>query len=181
MDADAAPAATAGPTATAAPAAPAAPAVPGAAPPAVPAAARSASSRDRVSTVAGIVIIAALCAICVALVFRGGGYVASSWLPLAIVTAALALLVTLSGPAAVSDRFQKVLLGLFGVQVVWTFASMIWASSTGNAWEEANRTLFYAVAIALVFVAVRWAGLVGLTALAGMLAGRSGREHPGPE
>ena len=135
---------------------------------------RSVTTRDRVPAVAGIVIIAVLCVICVALAFRGGGYVASTWLPLAIVTAALALLVTIGGPAAVSDRFQKILLGLFGVQVAWTFASMIWASSTGNAWEEANRTLFYAVAIALTFVAVRWAGLAGLTALPAMLAGTIG-------
>lgn len=133
-----------------------------------------ARSRDNVAMVVGLVVIALLCVVCAALVVRGGGYVASTWLPLAIGTAALALLVIVSGPRANSDRFQKVLLALFGALAVWTSASLIWASSTGSAWEAANRTLLYAVIIGLTFVAVRWAGLAGLTAVAGMLLGTIG-------
>ena len=73
-----------------------------------------------------------------------------------------------------SSRFQKVVLGLFAAQVVWTVASIIWATSAGDAWEEINRTLFYALGVALTFVAVRWARQAGLNALAVLLSGTVG-------
>jgi len=85
--------------------------------------------------------------------------------------AALALLVTIAGPRLSSSRLQKSLLALFVLQTVWTAVSLLWASSLANAWEETNRTLFYALALLLVFAALRWAGVTGLKALAVSIAG----------
>jgi hypothetical protein len=124
----------------------------------------------RAATALGVVIIVVLCAVSLILAFRGGAYGPADWLPLMVAVAAFAVVVCLGGPAVVSDRFQKVLLGLFAAQAVWTAASILWATSLGNTWEETNRTLLYAVGAALVFAAVRWAGLKGLTVLATLLA-----------
>ena len=44
------------------------------------------------------------------------------------------------------------LLLLLGLLAAWTAASLLWAGSRSNAWEETNRTLFYLVAVALVVV-----------------------------
>ena len=128
----------------------------------------------RVATMTGTVVIALLCAVCLGLAFQGGGYTPSSWLPFLIGTAALAVVAAVSGPTALSGRFQKVLLALFVAQVVWTAASILWAGSAANVWEEANRSLFYAAGAALAFVAVRWAGRAGLTALAALVTGMIG-------
>ncbi len=119
----------------------------------------------RVSTVAGVTVIVLLCAVCLGLAFRSGAYRPVDWLPFLIGVAALAVVAGMSGPAVLSGRVQKVLLGLFGAQAAWTAASLLWATSTANAWEETNRTLFYATAMTLVFVAVRWTGALGLRAL----------------
>jgi hypothetical protein len=124
----------------------------------------------RAASALGIVVILVLCGFSMALAFRGGAYGPADWLPLMVAIVAFAVIVCLGGPAVVSDRFQKLLLGLFAAQAVWTAASMLWATSLGNTWEEINRTLLYAVGVALVFAAVRWAGLKGLTALATLLA-----------
>ena len=76
----------------------------------------------------------------------------------------------MSGPApAAFGRFRLVLIGLFAAQAVWTAASVLWASSLSNTWEEVNRTLFYAVGLALAMVGVRWIGRLGLRVLAALV------------
>ena len=64
------------------------------------------------------------------------------------------------------------LLLLLGLLAAWTAASLLWAGSRSDAWEETNRTLFYLVAVALVVVFVRLVGprswiwlIVGLIAV----------------
>jgi hypothetical protein len=128
-----------------------------------------AASRARAARTLGVVIIVILSMISLSLAFRSGAYGLADWLPHMIGVAALAVVVSLGGPAVFSDRLQKIILALFAAQAVWTAASILWATSAGNAWEEINRTLFYAVTIALVFAAVRWAGSKALTALATLI------------
>jgi hypothetical protein len=130
----------------------------------------TAPSIDRGPTVAGILLIALLAGVCVALVYENGAYGPRSWLPAVIGVAALAIVATIAGPALWSERFQKILVALFGLQALWTAASIIWATSQANAWEETNRTFLYAVAVALSFVAVRWARRLGLRILALLIA-----------
>ena len=120
----------------------------------------------RGTTAAGLVTIGLLLAITLSLVFQGGAYGPSTWLPLMVAVGALALTLALAGPAVSSSRLQKALLAIFALQAVWTAASVLWAGSQANAWEEANRTLFYLVIICLAFVAIRWSDVLGLKALA---------------
>lgn len=129
---------------------------------------------NQVARVTGVVLVGVACGVCLLLAFRSGAYSASSWLPVLIGVAALALVVTVAGPALSVGGWQKALLALFAGQAVWTAASILWAPSMANAWEETNRTLFYVLGVALVFVAVRWAGQVGLRALTLFLTGAIG-------
>jgi O-Antigen ligase len=123
----------------------------------------------RGASVGGVLIIFLLCAVCVGLAFQSGAYTPRNWLPSLAGVAVLALVVSLAGPSVSSGRFQKILLGLFAAQTLWTAASIMWATSAANAWEEINRTLFYAIVGVLVFVAVRWSGRRGLKALVALL------------
>ena len=124
------------------------------------------TSPRRGVTVAGIGLIVLLFAVSVGLVLPGGSYAPYTWLPLMAAVAGLALVIALAGPAVFSGRYQKILLAVFALQAVWTAASVFWADSQANAWEETNRTLFYALTLALAFTAVRWAGPAGLRAVA---------------
>ena len=128
---------------------------------------------DRPPSQAGVIVgigaAVLLCAACLGLAFQGGAYSPADWLPFLVGIAALGLMLAVSGPSLLSSRFQNLLLVIFGLQTVWTAASMLWAASLGNTWEEINRTLLYAVGVTLAFAAVRWAGKAGLDALAGLL------------
>jgi len=85
-------------------------------------------------------------------------YSPGDWLPLMIAVALLAAVACVWGPSLRLSRTQKILLGLFVLQALWTAASMLWAWSASNAWQETNRTLFYVLAAIVVFSAVRWTG-----------------------
>ena len=113
--------------------------------------------------ISSLVVLALLCALTLALAYEGGAYGPATWLPFSIGVAALAVVLGTSAPTLTADRLQKVILALFAAQTAWTFASLLWASSTANAWEEANRTVFYALVIALTFAAMRWGRRIALT------------------
>ena len=138
------------------------------APPAVAEAPRP-GPPPRAFAIAGIVVVAIVAVCCLGLAFRSGAYSPADWLPFLIGIAALACVVAVSGPVVRAGRVQRVLLALFALLAVWTVLSIFWATSRGDTWEEINRTLFYAVTVALVFAAVRWAGPLGLRVLTGLL------------
>ncbi len=143
-------------------------------PPTAPAPSAAPAPPSRATAIAGVVIMALLCAVSLGLAFRSGAYGPADWLPFLIGLAALAIVVSVSGPVVLFGRLQKALLALFGAQAVWTTASILWATSLGNAWQEINRTFLYAVGVALAFAAVRWAGSVGVKALAALVTGAVG-------
>jgi hypothetical protein len=119
---------------------------------------------------AGTVLMALMSATCLALALSHGAYQPADWLPYSLGLAALGIVVCLSGAApAPFGRLRLVILGIFAAQAVWTTASMLWATGHADAWEEINRTLFYAVGMLLAAVAVRWAGRLGLWLLAGFV------------
>ena len=126
--------------------------------------------RDRAGTVAGLAVAALLFAASVGLMLQGGAYDASTWLPFLAALAALAIPLAAGGPIVTSSRFQKMVLAVFALQAVWTAASVFWAGSQNNAWQETNRTLLYAFTLVLAFTAVRWAGSAALKALAAAVA-----------
>ncbi len=121
---------------------------------------------DRSKAVAGLGLVGLLLAVSAGLVFQGGSYGPSTWLPIMVAVAALGLVVAVAGPAVSSGRIPKIILAMFALQTIWTAASFFWAESQANAWEEANRTVFYLTALLLTFVAVRWAGTAALKAIA---------------
>ncbi|MBN1461766.1 MAG: O-antigen ligase family protein [Armatimonadetes bacterium] len=131
---------------------------PGAAPPAA-----------RVEIIAGLVVLVLLAAVCLGLAFRGGAYGPAEWLPFLIGVTALAVMLAAAGPTLRCTRLQWVAFALFAAQALWTAASLLWASSRANAWEETNRTLLYAVGVVVVVAAVRWSGPRGLKVLAALL------------
>ncbi len=110
----------------------------------------------------GLGLLLFLSAVELPLAFRAGGYFPRSWMPVAIVVAAIALVMVVSGPTPRLTRVQGALLGMFLFQAVWTIASLLWAGSRANAWDEADRTLLYLVGAGLATVAVGWAGPRGL-------------------
>lgn len=100
-----------------------------------------------------------------------GGFPATIWYGGALVLLALvavlaaARLPDLLGP----PRTTWWATGLLAAFTAWSFASILWADSKGDAWDGANRTLLYLLVYAL-FARWRWpAG--GATALLGLYAG----------
>ncbi|HEX8121471.1 MAG TPA: O-antigen ligase family protein [Solirubrobacteraceae bacterium] len=134
---------------------------------------------------AGLVLLAAI-----VLAAFEGGYTETVWYPLALFLLALFVLVLVVAPPSRTDRSRPfevavVLLGLF---TLWSFASILWADTPGDAWEGANRTLLYWIAFTLVGLrpwppaATRWllrGVALGIGALAvGLLVVTAVREDP---
>ena len=139
--------------------------------------------------IVGFAVLLVILGTSLILVIRHGGYAPADWLlpmiALGAVGLALAALAAFglwprAGRAALGTTgenprlspSQRMLLLLLGLLAAWTAASLLWAGSRSDAWEETNRTLFYLVAVALVVVFVRlvgprlWAWLiVGLIAV----------------
>jgi hypothetical protein len=130
---------------------------------------------SRGGRILGFAVLLVLLGTSLILVIRHGGYAPADWLlPMIVLGAvglALAGLAVLglwprSGGAAFgsmgeNDRLspsQWMLLLLLGLLAAWTAASLLWAGSRSDAWEETNRTLFYLVAVALVVLVVRLVG-----------------------
>jgi hypothetical protein len=113
---------------------------------------------DQATQRAGRTLVVVLAGPAPALALSSGAYFASSWLPVLIFVALLALVVAVLGPRPALDRSGIVLVGILLFQVVWTAASILWARSPGNAWEETNRTALFALGIVLTALAVYWGG-----------------------
>jgi hypothetical protein len=127
---------------------------------------------DRPRQHASDTLVVLLAGLAPALALSSGAYFASSWLPVLVFVALLALLVAIVGPRPALDRSGLALLGVLLFQVLWTTASISWARSPGNAWEETNRTALFALGIVLTALAVSWGGRrAGFVLVLGLLAG----------
>jgi hypothetical protein len=139
--------------------------------------------------VLGFAVLLFLLGTSLILVIRHGGYAPGDWLLPMIVLGAVGLALAVlavfglwpqAGRAAIGTigenprlpRGQRMLLLLLGLLAAWTAASLLWAGSRSDAWEETNRTFLYLVAVALVVVFVRLVGprsrvwlIVGLLAV----------------
>lgn len=86
----------------------------------------------------------------VALGASEGGYPARSWYPAALFVLALLVVALVSVPARKRvPRTVWLALGLLAAYTAWSFLSISWAAQQGDAWQGANRTLFYLCAFAL--------------------------------
>src|SRR3954467_7791534 len=79
-----------------------------------------------------------------------GGYYASAWYAAALfLLALLAITLIMLGVPRQTPRLVLVALGLFACFTLWAYASILWASQAGGAWDGANRDLLYLIVFAL--------------------------------
>jgi hypothetical protein len=81
--------------------------------------------------------------------WHDGGFAPEEWLPGGLLL--LALLCTAAASADVRGRLaaRRVPLTLFGLYVIWSYLSVVWAQVPGDALDGANRTLVYWLVFAL--------------------------------
>jgi O-antigen ligase len=84
-----------------------------------------------------------------------GGAAPGAWYPGALLF--IAALVAVARPAAIRrlPAPARWALALLAAYTAWSFLSIAWADSPGDAWDGANRTLLYLTVFAL-FAAVPW-------------------------
>jgi hypothetical protein len=113
-------------------------------------ASRLRAPRDRASLLLAAPLLAAL-GVVLFWSADGGGYSTTAWYPGALVFLGLLAAGWIAGPGRVHslDRRTAVALGLFAAFTAWSYASIGWATSRGDAWDGANRTLLYLTVFAL--------------------------------
>jgi tetratricopeptide (TPR) repeat protein len=81
-----------------------------------------------------------------------GGYVETVWYAISLFLLALLVLVLVIAPPARAERSRpyEVAVVLFGLFVLWSFASILWADVPADAWTGANRNLLYWLGFVLV-------------------------------
>src|SRR5205809_2092663 len=102
--------------------------------------------------------------------YRDGGYPATTWYPGALFVLGLLAVVLAAWPGARrgTPRAVRWSLAFFAAYTAWTFVSISWAQSKGDAWDGANRTLFLLSVYAL-FALLPWRR-TGAMALLGLYA-----------
>ncbi len=94
-----------------------------------------------------------------------GGYDADTWYWGALVLlAVLGIAVISLGAQLTLSRPAKRALACFAAYVAWSYLSIAWASSKGDALQGSNRTLLYLIVFAL-FVVLPWTAKGALVAL----------------
>jgi O-antigen ligase len=81
--------------------------------------------------------------------WRDGGYAPEEWLPGGLLLLALLCAAGASADVRAGLRARRLPLVLFGLYVVWSYASILWAQVHGDALDGANRTLVYWLVFAL--------------------------------
>lgn len=105
------------------------------------------------------------------LAFRSGSYMPGAWLPVSLgVAAVTAMLVAFLPEWSLGRRASAFLLVFAGLTVL-AGASILWAEAPAQAWQEANRSLLYLLALILVVAAVGWGGNRSLLLIAAVVAG----------
>jgi O-antigen ligase len=125
-----------------------------------------------VRTGGSIVVGGAVTAVLLVLAVGDAGFPKALWLPVAGFVVALALVVTLALPDVLRSVPAATLVAVFAFFAFagWTFLSIFWADARADAWDAANRTLFYAALYALVAL-WPWRPSVGAGVLAGFAVG----------
>jgi tetratricopeptide (TPR) repeat protein len=112
---------------------------------------------------AGVVVIAWMAA-------DEAGYELSNWYPAGLVLLALLVVSLVALPRPAPSRAVVVAVALLAAYAAWSYLSIAWADQRDVAWDGANRTLVYAVVLALFSLwpvrARAAAVLLGATALA---------------
>lgn len=81
--------------------------------------------------------------ICVVWAWHDGGFAPEQWLPGGLLLLALVCTAAASAEVRARLRTRPLPLILFGLYVVWSYLSIVWAQVPGDALDGANRTLVY--------------------------------------
>lgn len=102
---------------------------------------------------------------------REGGYFERSWMPGAIVLTAVgaASVIALRGEIALPSRPARIAVAAFAAYVAWSFLSILWAGTPGDALEGSQRALVYLVCFTL-FAMLPWTPRTLLVALLAFIA-----------
>lgn len=133
---------------------------------------RDAIASTRAEEVAGVALAAVLVGVLVLLAVADGGFNADVFLPVALFVLGLLVTFALARPGLFSapSRPAKVALLSFAAFVLWSFASIAWADVKGEAWNGANRSLFY-LCIFAVLALWPWTPLAAGVAVGGFAVG----------
>lgn len=102
--------------------------------------------------------------------FTGGGYLPTVWYPGALAALGLLAVVVLSGAARWHRRRPWLLaLSALAAYTAWSFLSVLWAGSPGDAVQGSHRTLAY-LALFAAMALVRWTQTALLVALGAWIA-----------
>ena len=95
-----------------------------------------------------------------------GGYDSETWYwgALATLGASAAAAITLAGGARRPSRASLICLSLFALYVAWSYLSITWAQSPGDALQGSNRALLYLLVFALLLL-LPWTPQVATVAL----------------
>ncbi len=125
----------------------------------------------------GIVLVPALAVVALLVYWaaHGGGYAATTWEPSALVVLGL-LAATVVGLGLDRIRLSRpaaIALGALAAYTAWSYLSIAWAATPGEALDGANRTLLYLLLFAL-FAILPWRTWTALTALSAYALGIGG-------
>ncbi|MEJ7784786.1 MAG: O-antigen ligase family protein [Solirubrobacteraceae bacterium] len=88
--------------------------------------------------------------------FAGGGYAPTVWYPGALALLGLMVVLTMSGALSLPRRRPlAIALAALSAYTAWSYLSIIWAGSPGDAVEGSHRTLLYLLAFTTMAL-VRW-------------------------
>ncbi len=102
---------------------------------------------------------------------REGGYFERSWMPGAVLLTAVgaASAIALRGELSLPSRPARIAVAAFGAYVAWSFLSILWAGTPGDALEGSQRALLYLACFTL-FVLLPWTPRTLLVALLAFVA-----------
>jgi hypothetical protein len=116
----------------------------------------------------GIVLVPALLAVALLVYWaaHGGGYAPTTWEPSALLVLGLLVATTIGiGPRRVRlERPAAIALAALAGYVAWSYLSMAWAASPGDALDGSNRALLFLLLFAL-FAMLPWSAWSALAAL----------------
>jgi Flp pilus assembly protein TadD len=97
---------------------------------------------------------------------REGGYFERSWMPGAVLILLVGATSAIAQRAeiALPSRAARIAVAAFGAYVLWSFASILWADSPGDALEGSQRALLY-LACFVLFALLPWTPRTVLVAL----------------
>lgn len=77
------------------------------------------------------------------------GFRGTTWYPATLLLLALLAVLLVALPRPRPPRLALAAIGLLAAYAAWSYLSILWADSQGIAWDGANRTVLYALVLAL--------------------------------